>query len=227
MPFKGNILLLTPPFTNLNTPYPATAYIKGFLKTQDVASVQYDLGLEVILRIFSKEGLKLAFEQIESKNSSQFSKNSRRILALKKEYLQTIHSVILFLQHKNPTLAYTICEGDFLPQASRFEQIGDLEWAFGSMGIQDKARHLATLYLEDLGDFISETLDPDFGFSRYAERLGRSAVSFDPLEEKLNASPSFTDLFLLEELEKALKTSSPEMVCLSVPFPGNLYGALR
>jgi hypothetical protein len=222
-----NILLLTPPFTNLNTPYPATAYIKGFLATQNVSSVQFDLGLEVILRIFSKEGLKLAFEKIAEKNQKSFSVNVQRIISLKKEYLNAITPVILFLQHKNPTLAYTISEGDFLPQASRFDQIGDLEWAFGSMGIHDKARHLATLFLEDLGDLITEALDPDFGFSRYAERLGRSAVSFDPLEERLNEQPSFTDQFLLEELEKALLQSQPKMVCLSVPFPGNLYGALK
>jgi hypothetical protein len=45
------------------------------------------------------------------------------------------------------------------------------------MGTQDKAKHLATLYLEDISDFIVECVDANFGFSRYAERLGRSANS--------------------------------------------------
>jgi hypothetical protein len=58
-------LLITPPFTQLNTPYPATAYIKGFLNTLDVDSFQVDLGLEVILALFSEEGLQNIFDEIE------------------------------------------------------------------------------------------------------------------------------------------------------------------
>jgi hypothetical protein len=65
-----------------------------------------------------------------------------------------------------------------LPEASRFAQLEELDWAFGSMGTQDKAKHLA-IYLEDISDFIVECVDDNFGFSRYAERLGRSANSFD------------------------------------------------
>lgn len=222
-----SILLLTPPFTQLNTPYPATAYIKGYLNTLGKTSFQADLGIKVILRIFSKDGLQKAFDSIAKQDISHLSSNSKRIFKLRDEYIQTIDPVIKFLQFDNPTIAYNICEGDFLPQASRFEQIDDLEWAFGTMGIQDKARHLATLYLEDLGDLIQEALDANFGFSRYAERLGRSAVSFDPLNEALEKGLSFTDEFLIEELEKEIQHSNPSLVCFSVPFPGNLYGALR
>jgi hypothetical protein len=222
-----SILLLTPPFTQLNTPYPATAYIKGFLNTLGKNSFQADLGMSVILRIFSKKGLQEVFQAVGQKDIQDFSLNSSRIYKLREEYIQTIDPVIKFLQFENPTLAYNLCDEDFLPQAARFEQLDDLEWAFGTMGIQDKARHLATLYLEDLGDLIQEVLDPHFGFSRYAERLGRSAVSFDPLHEALESGHSFTDRYLLEELEKEIQTSDPFLICMSVPFPGNLYGALR
>lgn len=222
-----SVLLLTPPFTQLNTPYPATAYIKGFLNTIQVPSVQADLGISVILKIFSQKGLIRVFETIESKNISQVSKNAKRIICLKEEYLSTIDPVVSFLQFQNPTLAYNICEGDFLPQASRFDQLDDLEWAFGTSGMQDKARHLATLYLEDLGDLIQECLDANFGFSRYAERLGRSAVHFDPIEEALQSEASFTDQFLFETLNELLATKHYDLICFSVPFPGNLYAALR
>jgi hypothetical protein len=222
-----SILLLTPPFTQLNTPYPATAYIKGYLNTLGRISFQSDLGIKVILRIFSKEGLQKVFDTINQSGIDNLSVNSKRVFKLQQEYLHTIDPVIKFLQFDNPTLAYTICEGDFLPQASRFNQLDDLEWAFGTMGIQDKARHLATLYLEDLGDLIQEALDPFFGFSRYAERLGRSATSFDPLYQSLEGGLSFTDQFLLEELEKEIQLSQPYLVCISTPFPGNLYSALR
>ncbi|MCH7399232.1 radical SAM protein [Belliella sp. DSM 107340] len=222
-----SILLLTPPFTQLNTPYPATAYIKGYLNLLGRTSFQYDLGLNVILRIFSKKGLTELFQKIEKQDVKNLSQNSQRIVKLQEDYLHTITPVINFLQFRNPTIAYNICDGDFLPQASRFELLDEMDWAFGTMGIQDKARHLATLYLEDLSDLIQEALDSNFGFSRYAERLGRSAVSFDPLHDTLQGSPSFVDEYLFEELEKAIQESNPHAICLSVPFPGNLYGSLR
>ena len=56
------ILLITPPFTQLNTPYPATAYLKGFLNTKNVSSFQMDLGIEVILELLSKNGLQNLFD---------------------------------------------------------------------------------------------------------------------------------------------------------------------
>ena len=59
---KTKLLLITPPFTQLNTPYPATAYIKGFLNTINIESVQADLGIEVILKLFSKNGLQDLFD---------------------------------------------------------------------------------------------------------------------------------------------------------------------
>ncbi|OYU66109.1 MAG: radical SAM protein, partial [Cytophagaceae bacterium BCCC1] len=173
-----DLLLITPPFTQLNTPYPATAYLKGFLNTKGIAAFQMDLGIEVILELFSKVGLASIFEKASLDGVSE---NSQRIFGLKRDYIQTIEEVIAFLQGHKPTLARQICSGNFLPQASRFSQENDLEWAFGNMGMQDKAKHLATLYLEDLSDFIVECLDENFGFSRYAERLGRSANSFDEL----------------------------------------------
>lgn len=172
-----DLLLITPPFTQLNTPYPATAYLKGFLNTKGITAFQSDLGIEVILAIFSKEGLTQLFQA----GAQPESFNSQRIFALQDDYIRTIEAVMAFLQGKNQTLARQICSGNFLPQASRFEQSDDMEWAFGSMGMQDKAKHLATLYLEDLSDFIVECVDENFGFSRYAERLGRSANSFDEL----------------------------------------------
>jgi len=220
------VLLITPPFTQLNTPYPATAYLKGFFNTKGIESVQADLGIEVILALFNKEGFEQLFETIESKQID-LSDNCKRILALKDRYIYTIDSVILFLQGKQNTLAHTICTRKFLPEASRFEQIDDLKWAFGSMGKLDMAKHIATLYLEDIGDLIKETVDEHFGFSRYAEALGRSANTFDELHNALQKPFTFIDQILIEILSKRIESVQPKLVCLSVPFPGNLYTSLR
>ncbi|WP_133532803.1 B12-binding domain-containing radical SAM protein [Flavobacterium dankookense] len=221
-----NILLITPPFTQLNTPYPATAYLKGFLNTKDISSFQTDLGIEVILELFSKNGLENLF-QVTSFKFEEFGENAQRIFSLQQDYIKTIDSVIAFLQGKNPTLARQICSGNFLPEASRFDQLDDMEWAFGSMGMQDKAKHLATLYLEDLSDFIVECVDENFGFSRYAERLGRSANSFDEMYSHLQNDLTYIDKITLQILEEKLKLVNPKLVCISVPFPGNLYSAFR
>ncbi len=221
---KTKVFLVTPPFTQLNTPYPATAYIKGFLNTKNIPATQADLGIEVILALFSKKGLAALFQ---SKNQEPRTDNCKRILALQDEYIKTIDSVIAFLQGKNPTLALQICQEDYLPEASRFSQLEELDWAFGTMGTQDKAKHLATLYLEDISDFIVECVDANFGFSRYAERLGRSAATFDELYLALQQAPTYIDAILISILKAKMETIQPELFLISVPFPGNLYSAFR
>ena len=220
-----DLLLITPPFTQLNTPYPATAYLKGFLNTKEIPSFQMDLGIEVILKVFSREGLQNLFST--EPGLAKYSANAQRIWTLKEEYIKTIDQVILFLQGQNQTLARQVCSMNFLPEASRFNTIDDLEFAFGNMGLQDKAKHLCTLYLEDISDFIVECIDEDFGFSRYAERLGRSANSFDELYLKLSGFNTFIDEITLSILQEKLELIQPKLVCFSVPFPGNLYSAFR
>jgi hypothetical protein len=221
---KTKVFLITPPFTQLNTPYPATAYIKGFLNTKNISATQADLGIEVILKLFSKEGLSPLTPQ---GGTSNLSDNAKRIFALWDEYIKTIDSVIAFLQGKNPTLALQICQQDYLPEASRFAQLEELDWAFGTMGTQDKAKHLATLYLEDISDFIVECVDANFGFSRYAERLGRSANSFDELYSALQQEPTYIDKIMFSILSGKIETIQPDLFLISVPFPGNLYAAFR
>lgn len=220
----SDILLITPPFTQLNTPYPATAYIKGFLNTKSIVAFQMDLGIEVILELFSKKGL---ISLIPNGEIDQFSENSQRIHTLWDDYINTIDSVIAFLQGNNTTLARQICSRYFLPEASRFNQLDDMEWAFGNMGMQDKAKHLATLYLEDISDFILECVDENFGFSRYAERLGRSANAFDELYAELQKETTHIDKITLKILEERVSEIQPNLILISVPFPGNLYSAFR
>lgn len=221
-----DIFLLTSPFTQLNTPYPATAYLKGFFNTKNISSYQADLGIEVVLRIFSKQGLQKVFDFafIAGKITSQ---NSKRIFALKNHYINTVNDVILFLQGKNPVLARQISNDDYLPQASKFQELGELEYYFGTMGIADKAMHLATLYLEDIADFIKECVDENFEFSRYAEKLGLSANTFDEIYLKLQQELSFVDNITLEILDEKIRSHKPKIICISVPFPGNLFSAFR
>ncbi len=226
----STVYLITPPFTQLNTPYPATAYLKGFLNTKNISSFQSDLGIEVTLEIFSRKGLEKIFSLCSVMSTERLdiiSENSKRIISLQKDYINTIESVINFLQGKQATLAHNIAKRNLLPEASRFLQLDDLTWAFGSMGIHDKAKHIATMYLEDISDLIKECIDEHFGFSRYAERLGRSANSFDELYLALQQPLTFIDEILIEILNKRMIETDPKLVALSVPFPGNLYTSFR
>ncbi|MCF6240704.1 MAG: radical SAM protein [Bacteroidales bacterium] len=220
------VLLITPPLTQLNTPYPATAYLSGFLNGQDIKTTQADLGIELVSELFSKKGLKNIFAEIKNSNY-KLSENSNRILALKNNYLQSITDVIDFLRGKNESLMHRICSRNFLPEASRFNQINDVEYAFGNMGIRDKARYFATLYIEDIGDFIRDTISPKFEFTRYAEHLGMSAHTFNDLEEQLQTEPDYVDKIMLYLLAIKIEETKPDIIGFSIPFPGNLFGALR
>lgn len=226
----ADVLLITPPFTQLNTPYPATAYLKGFLNTKKISSFQCDLGIEVTNAIFCKQGLQdlfAAFDNSFHETATAISANARRIIALKEDYISSIDAVMLFLQGKNPTLAHLVCKRGFLPEASRFAHAEDLHWAFGNMGTQDKAKYLATMYLEDLSDFVKECVDVHFGFSRYAEKLGRSAASFDEMYLALHNGYTYVDKILIQILQQHTRAVEPRLVALSIPFPGNLYAGFR
>ncbi|RTQ53788.1 radical SAM protein [Hymenobacter gummosus] len=220
------ILLITPPLTQLNTPYPATAYLTGFLRGRGYHAAQADIGIELVLRLFSAAGLRRVFDAVEQ-GGFELSDNARRMLRLRRRYEATVEPVIRFLQNKDLTLASRICHGRFLPEAARFDNVADLETAFGTMGLTDQARHLATLYLEDLADLLKETVGPQFGFSRYAEHLGLTATSFDELHAALQTAPNLVDEIMLECFEALLAREQPDVIGFTVPFPGNLYGALR
>ena len=217
------VLLVTPPLTQLNTPYPATAYLKYFLSSRGYEVNQVDLGIELILRIFSKDGLSQLFDQVEE----PATENCDRIFSMQYAYISTVDSVIRYLQNKDLTLSHRICTRRFLPEGPRFKVLDEMdENLFGKMAVEDKARFLATLYMEDLGDFIRENIDSGFGFSRYQEKISVAASSFDDLENKLQGNSSYIDSIILKIFDEKMDAFEPDFCGFSVPFPGNLYGAL-
>ncbi|MEE9910802.1 MAG: radical SAM protein [Deltaproteobacteria bacterium] len=219
-------LLITPPFTQLNTPYPATPYLKGFLRSQGYDVFQADLGIELINAIFSREGFQNLFDSIHQAGR-KISRNSRHILKNETNFIETIDRVMSFLQYRDNTLAQFIGNETFLPRASRFDSMPDLEWSFGNSGLNDKARFLATRYIEDIGDLIKDAVTPWFGFSRYAESLGLSAHSFAPLEAALKLPDNILEIRLLELLKRHIEQVCPDVVGITLPFPGNLYAGLK
>lgn len=219
-----SLLLLIPPLTQLNTPYPSTAYLTGFLRSRGYRVAQADLGIEMVLALFSRTGLTLAFDRIRAMD--KLPGEAKQMLALERAYLDSIDSVVEFLQGRNPTLAPLICQGRFLPQGPRFAAAVGTD-AIPSLHSMDRAKRLATLYLEDLTDLLQATVAPQFALSRYAEQVGTSASSFDQVAQALAAPPRLTDQFMLDALWRHVDEVQPTVVGLTVPFPGNLYGAFR
>ena len=222
--------------TQLNTPYPSTAYLTGFLRSRGVDARQEDLALALVLRLFSRQGLAALREAAEARTAARRSKQLRHFLREFDRYAATIESVVAFLQGRDATLAHRINTRHFLPEGARFGSLeayaadegGDaLAWAFGALGLQDRARHLATLYLNDLADVVRDAVDERFEFVRYAEKLATSQPTFDPLAEALAAEANLVDRTLQALTLDALERHAPQVVLLSVPFPGAVYAALR
>ena len=230
------VLSLIPPMTQLNTPYPSTAYLTGFLRSRGFDALQEDLALALVLKLFSAEGLHEMCGCTEAIPQRKRSPIAKAFLQNFERYLETITPTIAFLQGRDPTLAHRICGRQFLPEGPRFKPIDfylqednddPLAWAFGALGIQDRAKHLATLYLDDIADVLREAIDPRFEFVRYAESLAQSQPTFDPLAEALAAPRNLVDTTLRNLTLAALARHSPKLVLLSVPFPGSVYAAFR
>jgi len=223
---SSKILLITPPLTQLNTPYPAIPVLKGFLSRYDLNIFQIDLGLELFLQLFTPDNLKRLFKLVREREAYH-TPDILRTLALEKVYLNTVAPVIHFLQNGDPTLAHRIISDRFLPEGPRFDSLEDMDWAFGTLGIQDRARFMATLYLEDIADLVKKYISESFGFSRYAERLALAASSFKPVESALQEPDTLVEQLMLERLDTYLSTQKPELVGFTVPFPGCLYSSLK
>ena len=230
------VLSLIPPMTQLNTPYPSTAYLTGFLRSRGVDAVQEDLALALVLQLLSCEGLGQVLQTAQHLPAAQHSASVAAFLEQSDRYLATIDPVVAFLQGRDSTLAHRIVSRHYLPEGPRFSSLdvyvddegGDpLGWAFGALGLNDRAKHLATLYLNDLADVLRDAIDPRFEFVRYAESLAASQPTFAPMAQALAQPHTLVDQVLHQLTLQAIERHVPTVVLLSVPFPGTVYAAFR
>jgi hypothetical protein len=228
------VLLLTPPMTQLNTPYPATAYLSGYLRTLGLPTAQADLSIELFHALFSPAGLNRWREAACTNGATGAA--TAYVLEHFDTLVRLLPRVMGFLQGRDPTLAHRIASRQLLPEGPRFAtldvyaaQDGEdaLAWAFGALGQQDRARHMATLLLNDLADAWREAVDPRFEFVRYGEKLAAAQPGFEPLAQALAAAPNAIDTLLHGLALDTLARHSPQVVILTAPFPGNVYGAFR
>ena len=219
------ILLINPPFSQINTVYPAILQLAGFLKKNNYETICLDLSNKTFLKIFSSSGLSLIFNSL-SKN--KLDENLKRIISLKEKYIGIIDNIISFLQGKDNSLAYIFANPANLPQAKYFENINYeiLEKEFGSLGIIDKAKYFCSLVIDDLVFFIKENISPFYELSKYAEKLAESNRDFDILYNETKRECNIIENFMLDILNKQISTLNPNFVAISIPFPGNLLSSL-
>ncbi|WP_035917052.1 B12-binding domain-containing radical SAM protein [Flavimarina sp. Hel_I_48] len=221
---RPKILFITPPFTQLNTAYPATAYLKGFLETHEVPVVHVDLSIELFTSIFTGAFLRAVFEEAAELAQDHYPK----VRELKEHYISRVDTVIGFLQKQDLKTAHQLLKPGFLPQGHRLINVNTtIKWAAGEEGILDKAKHYGTLFIEELGDYIHANVDEFFAFTKYAEQLSASASSFDQLDEFLSYQPTLIEEQMLDLLVAHIEKEEPDLVCFTIPFPGNLFAALR
>ena len=222
--------------TQLNTPYPSTAYLTGFLRSRGVTATQEDLALKLVLKLFTADGFKQVRDKALALPEAERSASVNFFLDFFERYENTIAPTIAYLQGKDSTLSHRIAGRGFLPEGPRFaaldayedgESADPLAWAFGALGQQDRARHLATLYLNDLADVLRDAVDSRFEFVRYGESLAGSQATFEPLASALAAPLTLMDEMLQALTLKAIEQHQPSLVLLSVPFPGAVYAAFR
>lgn len=268
--------------TQLNTPYPATAYLTGFLRQHEarlgLEVSQADAALELFLRVFSRTGIQRVLDELRARaaeldagdagdaaddtEDAEDAEDAEDVddvddtdgaddvayagaamppsiawfLAHGERHVATVDAVVRFLQGRDPGLALRIATRELLPEGPRFAAIEDgpgaddddpLGWAFGGLGITDRAKYLASLYIDDLADAIRDGISPDFELSRYGERLAQGAPAFDPLREALEGEPTLVDEMLDELAADLYARHRPDVVGLTAPFPGNIYGAFR
>jgi hypothetical protein len=234
------VLLVTPPMTQLNTPYPATAYLTGFLRAHGgdlgLEVRQADASLALFLRLFSAHWLERMAATLNARARTArepMPSSIAQFLGAAPRYIATVEPAVKFLQGRDPSLALRIVGRNLLPEGPRFAHLAEaqgdeaLAAAFGNLGTTDQARYIASLYIDDLADAWREGIDPRFELARYGERLAASAPTFEPLKAALDGEPTLVDE-ALDELARELAAShAPDVVGMSAPFPGNVYGAFR
>ncbi|MBI5508458.1 MAG: B12-binding domain-containing radical SAM protein [Deltaproteobacteria bacterium] len=229
------MLLVTPPLVQLNTPYPATTVLTGFLRTRGYDVVQADPGLTWVLRLLSHAGVARILEALDKTPASVRGLPAvAHVRDHRDQYLRLVEPMLALLQGHDFSLVHRVVARRLLPEGPRFAHLGPegheeeyLGWAFGSLGVTDQARYFATLFVEELCDAVRDGIDPEFALARYGETLAMSPPVIDPLLAALAHSERLTAKVLEQVTLELLERHAPDVVGMSVPFPGTVLGALR
>lgn len=89
-----------------------------------------------------------------------------------------------------------------------------------------EAKRGASEAIDELAIWIRDNVDPEFGFSRYAEEKCRFVDDFGKLVKLVNRR-GVMDKPLQRHLKAAMDEVKPTVVGVTCPFPGTLVGAFK
>ncbi|MCR4743399.1 MAG: radical SAM protein [Treponema sp.] len=204
------VLIITPPLVQLNSPYPSGAYLSSYFKSQGFQTLWQDLNIKLYYSIFSRQGLTKLFElsqekalqiaQKAEKDGDQATAfNLRRYISTKESWIKWIDFINQFLcsggqREKEHEFLYS----PFAPRGNRM--LSYLENLNHEVSVDD-VKILASLALADLSDYITVAFDKNFSLIRYAESLAVDERSFSQIQKELD-SPIMENFYqpVLQEL---------------------------
>lgn len=241
------ILIVQPPLVQLNTAYPAGAYLKSFFSRLKEENPQWNLGHirwvdccnSLFHRIFCSQGLAHIFSATEKKALAQAERweqegrhqeafNVRRYVSQQDAWVRWIDVIVTILLGRGRELCHEFVVSPAVPRGQRME---NYMAGLDAMPTVDEGMILASLALADLADYISIFYDTAFQLVRYGESLAISHCGFAAVEQGMEA-PVLRDFYrpVMEELGGQVKSHWQEnnrlLVCVSCPFPGTLAAAL-
>jgi hypothetical protein len=150
--------------TQLNTPYPATAYLMGCLRKHAADTVevaQADLSIALFLRLFSRDGLTAVQAELKTARGRRRKNRFDGFLSRAETYAALVEPTVRFLQGRDPSLAMRIAGRAFLPEGPRFASLDAdeelLGWAFGELGVTVAPAALAGLFPSTISPTSSVT----------------------------------------------------------------------
>lgn len=190
------VLIITPPLVQLNSPYPSGAYLSSFFKSQGYQTLWQDLNIKLYYSIFSRQGLTRLFElsqdkalkialQAEKNGDQATAFNLRRYISTKENWINWIDFINQILcsgaqREKQHEFLYS----PFAPRGNRM--LSYMENLNHEISVDD-VKILASLSLADLSDYINVAFDKNFSLIRYAESLAVDERSFSQIQKELDS----------------------------------------
>jgi hypothetical protein len=231
------ILCVIPPMTQLNTPYPSTAYLTGFLRSRGISAVQEDLALALMLSLFSRDGLLALRESIRALPDKA---RTPRVQAFEREferYLATIEAAVAFLQGRDPSRwriaspAAASC-----PKARASSRSTPTSMTRAATRWPGPSVRWACRTARATWPRSTSTTSPTCCARRSTRassscatpnRWRRASPASNPWPQALAAPPNLVDRTLQRELTWRLVKRHRRRWCCSRALPGRVYGAFR
>ena len=238
------VLLVTPPMTQLNTPYPATAYLTGFLRLHaadlGLEVTQADASIALFLRLFSAPLVARMADELRQRARTARAgardaavdralPRARRALRRHRRARRSASCSAATRAWRCASSAARSCPKARASQraAARRDRRSTAR-RFGALGTTEQARYLASLYVDDLADVWRDRHRPALRARalRRAARRERGVVRSAARGARRASRRSSTTT--LDEITRELVAAhQPDVVAITAPFPGNVYGAFR